>query len=161
MSKQAWGTTSHHAGGSSGKRSRENSDVAWKGRMRVLLKIWRRRKRKKQYNPGGSTHEAWAGLAGNQRTHWSNYDQLLPQSAFINLIKDAWWRYYMTVGGSWRNIFELLKKMKNRRHGEKLITNLFESDTASPSIYQTSNKPCFLYIKKKTKIRTFTRVDWH
>lgn len=73
-SKQAWGTTSHHAGGSSGKRSRQNSDVAWKGRIRVVLKMRRRRKRKKQYNPGGSTHEAWAGLAGNRLTRWSNFE---------------------------------------------------------------------------------------
>lgn len=98
-SKQAWGTTSHHTGGSSGKR-RQNSDVAWKGRIRVLLKMRRRRKRKKQYNPGGSTHEAWAGLAGNRRTRWSNFDPLPRESTFANLIKDARQRYYLTVGGS-------------------------------------------------------------
>lgn len=99
-SKQAWGTVSHHTGGSSGKKSSKNSDVAWKGRIRVLLKMRRRRKRKKQYNPGGSTHQTWAGLAGNQQTRWSNFDQLPPESTFTNLIKDARRRYYLTVGGS-------------------------------------------------------------
>ena len=70
-SNQAWGTTSHDT--RSGKRSRQSSEVAWKGRIRILLKMRRRRKRKEQYNPGGSTHEAWAGLARDWRTHWKEF----------------------------------------------------------------------------------------
>lgn len=67
-SKRAWGTWSHHTGGGGSGERRQNSDGAWKGRIRVLLKMRRRRKRRRQNNPGGSTHEAM-GWAGDQSTN--------------------------------------------------------------------------------------------
>lgn len=52
------------------------------GEVEGFVEDEKEEEQKKQYNPGGSTHEVWTGLADTWRTLWSKLDQLLPESTF-------------------------------------------------------------------------------
>lgn len=68
-SKQARGTTSHHAGGGTGKGSRQRGAGWREGKVEVVQRMKRRRDwRGYCQTSGGSTHEARGGLAGKQGT---------------------------------------------------------------------------------------------
>lgn len=153
-SKQAWGTTSHHTGGSSGKRSRQNSDVAWKGRMRLLLKMKRRRKRGKKtmqswwFNPW---RMGWAGR--NRRTGWSNGDQLLPDLLISLKILggDATWQLDVP-GYVWTDTKDEEQKAWRKNPDNQPYLVLLKMILVMPVVYWILNKPVILHKNQNTTI---------